>query len=88
MVYPAGAGDRAGVGVVMVEHKSGCAWEPERKHCTCGALVLTMAYRFANGNIIAFDQFGNQMPQYQGRDAAECIARDWPAIEIRAGEMV
>lgn len=73
-----------------MNHKDGCAWEPEFEHCTCGALVLTKAYRFAHGGVIAFDQFGHQMPYYQqwygvgeGR-----IKRDWPAVDIRPGEMI
>lgn len=73
----------------MTSHKPSCTWEPELEHCTCRALVLKNAYRFSNGNIIAFDQFGKQMPYYQARDtAAERIAQDWPGIEIRPGEMV
>jgi hypothetical protein len=47
--------------------------------------VLTTAYRFANGNVMAFDQFGQQMPEYQGRDAATCIYRDYPNMTIQFG---
>lgn len=75
----------------MMEHKPDCAWEPEREHCTCGALYMAAAYRFSNGNVIAFDQFGHQMPYYQrgsGDEASARIKRDWPAIDIKSGEMI
>jgi hypothetical protein len=56
------------------------------EHCTCGALKLVSAYRFANGNVMAFDQFGRQMPYYQAHEiAAERIRRDFPSIEIQNG---
>lgn len=78
---------------MAVEHKPGCGWGPECEHCICGALVLTKAYRFANGNIIAFDQCGQQMPYYQDAwsrdpDAAGRIRRDYPHIEIKVGEVI
>jgi hypothetical protein len=47
--------------------------------------VLTAAYRFANGNVMAFDQFGQQMPEYQGQDAMQLIAQDYPTITIEHG---
>lgn len=72
----------------MTEHKPDCAWEPDGEYCTCGALVLTAAYRFANGNYIAFDQYGHQMPYYQRQDAPALIARDWPGVDIKPGEMI
>ncbi len=70
-------------------HILGCEWEPEREHCTCGALVLTKAYRFSHGGVIAFDQFGQQMPYYQQWHGVgeQRIRRDYPAVAIVAGEV-
>lgn len=50
-------------------------------------LVLTNAYRFENGMVMAFDQHGEQMPEYQGRYevVAEKIMRDFPEVPIVAG---
>lgn len=73
----------------MAGHKPDCAWLPDGEHCTCGALVLTKAYRFGNGNIIAFDQYGTQIPYYQAHGHAEArIRADYPGTEIRLGEIV
>jgi hypothetical protein len=51
--------------------------------------TMAKAYVFGNGMVIAFDQYGEQMPDYQGRfeDVAEKIIADFPSIQIRAGEM-
>jgi hypothetical protein len=35
--------------------------------------VITNVYRFENGNVMCFDQFGQQMGEYQGDDAIEKI---------------
>lgn len=48
--------------------------------------VLTTAYHFTNGNTMAFDQFGQQMPEYQGRDATLRIKQDYPNIIIEYGQ--
>lgn len=47
--------------------------------------ILTTAYEFTNGNVMAFDQFGQQMPEYQGRDAKQLIRKDYPNIVIEYG---
>jgi hypothetical protein len=46
--------------------------------------VLTHCYSFANGMVMAFDQNGEQMPEYQGtfKDVYEKIKRDFPSVEI------
>lgn len=47
--------------------------------------VLTTAYHFTNGNTMAFDQFGQQMPEYQGRDALKQIKLDYPNLTVEHG---
>lgn len=59
--------------------------EEHEEHLKRTDRVLTTAYRFPNGNVMAFDQFGQQMPEYQGADAAVLIARDYPLITIQHG---
>ena len=44
--------------------------------------VLTNAYVFDNGNVMAFDQFGQQMPEYQTGNAIADISRDYPNIVV------
>jgi hypothetical protein len=46
--------------------------------------VLTNCYCFQNGMVMAFDQNGEQMPDYQGRleEVQEKIRRDFPAVRI------
>ena len=75
---------------MAVKHDEGCRWNPETEHCTCGALVVVKAYRFHHGGVIAFDQFGKQLPYYQAWDGvgAARIAEDFPHIEIKPGERV
>lgn len=52
--------------------------------------VLTKCYTFPNGMVIAFDQHGQQMPDYQGTfaEVAGKILRDFPNVRIRQGEVV
>lgn len=71
------------------DHTPECGWNAETERCTCGALVLTKAYRFSHGGVIAFDQHGKQMPWYQDWNlGAERIKADFPNVEIRPGEMI
>ena len=73
----------------MPKHDDGCHWNQETEHCTCGALVMAKAYQFDHGGIIAFDQFGKQMPYYQDWNLArKRISQDFPHIHINRGEMV
>ena len=46
--------------------------------------ILTHAYVFENGMVMAFDQNGDQMLDYQGRfeDVASLIKHDYPDINI------
>lgn len=46
--------------------------------------ILTTCYRFENGNVMAFDQHGRQMPKYQGTfdKVAPLVQRDYPGIAI------
>lgn len=48
--------------------------------------TLTHCYVFANGMVMAFDQNGEQMPDYQGRleEVEGKIKEDYPKIEIAA----
>lgn len=74
---------------MAANHKPGCSWDPETELCTCGALWMAKAYRFSHGGVIAFDQFGHQMPYYQDWDeGASRIAQDYPNIQVRPGEAV
>jgi hypothetical protein len=52
--------------------------------------TMAKAYVFQNGMVMAFDQFGQQMAEYQGRfeDVAAKIREDFPSILIRAGEVI
>ena len=59
--------------------------EEHDKHLLRTDRILTTAYRFANGNVMAFDQFGQQMPEYQGHDAVELITKDYPHVIIQRG---
>ena len=45
------------------------------------ASVITAVYVFANGMAMVFDQFGHQMPDYQGvwEEVKEKVMRDKPA---------
>ncbi len=45
---------------------------------------LTHAYKFQNGMVMAFDQNGEQMPEYQGRseDVEPKIRADFPHVTI------
>jgi hypothetical protein len=47
--------------------------------------ILTNSYRFQNGIVMAFDQNGEQMPEYQGRfeDVRDKITRDFPGVAIQ-----
>jgi hypothetical protein len=51
--------------------------------------TMAKAYVFGNGMVIAFDQFGQQMPDYQGplAEVQDKIRADYPHVEIRGGEM-
>ena len=46
--------------------------------------ILTKAYQFANGMVMAFDQNGQQMPEYQGSldEVQAKILADYPAVKI------
>ena len=46
--------------------------------------VLTNCYHFQNGMVMAFDQNGEQMPDYQGRlsDVQDKIKCDFPTVKI------
>jgi hypothetical protein len=48
---------------------------------------LTTCYRFPNGMVMAFDQNGEQMPEYQGRywDVCDKIRHDYPDMRIQMG---
>lgn len=52
--------------------------------------TMAKAYVFSNGMVMAFDQFGQQMAEYQGRfeEVAAKITADFPSIRIRAGEII
>jgi hypothetical protein len=59
--------------------------EAHAEHVKRSDRVLTHAYRFPNNNVMAFDQFGQQMPEYQGDDAIEKIGRDFPDVRMQIG---
>jgi hypothetical protein len=46
--------------------------------------ILTNCYRFQNGMVMAFDQNGKQMPDYQGPfdEVDDKIRRDFPIVVI------
>lgn len=72
----------------MTVHKPDCQWNLDTEHCTCGALFLVAAYRFDNGNVMAFDQHGHQMPYYQTHgNALDRITADYPGIGILRGSL-
>ncbi len=41
---------------------------------------ISNVYRWQNGMVMVFDQYGNQMPKYQGKwsECSEAILRDKP----------
>ena len=47
-------------------------------------LVLTNAYVFGNGMVMAFDQHGQQMSKYQGKidKVRSLIEKDFPNVKI------
>jgi hypothetical protein len=49
---------------------------------------ITHVYTFPNGMVIVFDQFGKQMPEYQGRVEEvipKIIEAGFPIDQIREG---
>ena len=48
-------------------------------------ITLTNCYHFQNGMVMAFDQYGKQMPEYQGRyeEVIDKIRRDFPRVSIQ-----
>ena len=46
--------------------------------------IISHVYRFDNGMVMMFDQFGEQMPDYQGyyTDVIDAIRRDAPEIRV------
>lgn len=53
------------------------------------SLVMKKCYVFDNQMVMAFDQFGQQMPDYQGLicDVQDKIRRDYPEMQIKHGAM-
>lgn len=51
---------------------------------------LTTVFHLENGMIMAFDQFGAQMPEYQGRaeEALPKIRRDAPDLVVQRGAWI
>ena len=47
--------------------------------------LLTDAYIFGNGMVMAFDQYGQQLPKYQGYidEVRSLIETDFPDVKIQ-----
>ena len=43
---------------------------------------VVKAYLWQNGNVMAFDADGRQVPAYQGDDALEKLRRDYPDLKV------
>lgn len=44
--------------------------------------IVVKAYLWQNGNVMAFDADGHQVSEYQGDDAMEKLARDFPDLRV------
>ena len=47
--------------------------------------MVTKIHHFRNGMVMAFDEYGKQVPEYQGKaeDVLDKLRRDYPDVSIR-----